>query len=115
MSVRLLAPVLRQFSKGGIIITHPKFSDFAPASGKLEGEKMKLADILDKEILVTGYAVHKSKFKDEMYLTLQFEFDNVKRVLFTGSGVLTNQIETYADKIPFFATVKNFGKYFAFT
>ena len=97
------------------IITYHKFSDFAPPSGQLEGEKMKLADILDKEILITGYAVHKSKFKDEMYLTLQFEFDSIKRIIFTGSGVLINQIETYADKIPFFATVKNFGKYFAFT
>ena len=115
MSIRMLAPVLRQFSKGGIIITYPKFSDFAPASGKLDGEKMKLADILDKEILVTGYAVHKSKFKDEMYLTLQFEIDSIKRIIFTGSGVLTNQIETYADKIPFFFFFLNFGKYFAFT
>ena len=96
-------------------MTYHKFSDFAPPSGQLDGEKMKLADILDKEILVTGYAVHKSKFKDEMYLTLQFEFEDVKRVLFTGSGVLTNQIETHADKIPFLTAVKNFGKYFAFT
>ena len=59
MSIRMLAPVL---SFWGDIITHHKFSDFAPPSGQLEGEKMKLTDILDKEILVTGYAVHKSKF-----------------------------------------------------
>ena len=84
-------------------------------SGKLEGEKMKLVDILDKEVLITGYAVHKSKFKDEMYLTLQFELESIKRIIFTGSGVLINQIETYADKIPFYAIIKNFGKYFAFT
>ena len=94
---------------------YPHFSDFGDSGSKLEGEKIPLKDILDKEILVLGHSVHKSKFKDENYLTLQFELDGKKRVTFTGSGVLTDQIERFSDKIPFLASIKNFGKYYAFT
>ena len=54
---------------------YPKFSEFATDEGKLDGEKVKLKDIFGKEILVTGHSVHKSKFKDESYLTLQFKLE----------------------------------------
>lgn len=86
-----------------------KFSEFATEKGKLDGEKVKLKDIFGKEILVTGHSVHKSKFKDETYLTLQFKLDEKVCVLFTGSGVLTDQVERYVDQIPFLATIRDFG------
>jgi len=92
-----------------------KFSDFATESVKLDGEKMKIKDILNQEILVTGHSIHRSKFKDENYLTLQFEIDNFRKVIFTGSCVLMDQIEKYADKIPFLTIIRDFGKYYAFT
>lgn len=94
---------------------YPKFSEFAAGDAKLDGEKIKLKDILDKEILVTGYSIHRSKFKDENYLTVQFEIGGKRHVLFTGSCVLTDQIEKYAEKIPFLAIIRDFGKYYAFT
>ena len=92
-----------------------KFSDFAIGETKLDGEKVKLKDMLNQEVLVTGYAIHRSKFKDENYLTLQFEKDDVRKVLFTGSCVLMDQIEKHADKLPFLATIRDYGKYYAFT
>ena len=113
MSLRVLAGALSSLVK--IMTNHPKFSDFAVGETKLDGEKVKLKDILNQEILVTGHAIHRSKFKDENYLTLQFEKDNERKVVFTGSCVLMDQIEKYADKIPFFATIRDFGKYYAFT
>jgi hypothetical protein len=76
---------------------------------------MKLKDILGTEILVTGYNVKQSRFKDENYLTLQFHIGEKTCVLFTGSGVLTDQISRYSDKIPFLSVIQNFGKYYAFT
>lgn len=94
---------------------YPKFSDFATEDGKLDGEKVKLKDIFGKEILVTGHSVHKSKFKDESYLTLQFKFENKTCVLFTGSCVLIDQVEKYTNKIPFLTIIRDFGKYYAFT
>lgn len=94
---------------------YPKFSDFAADDAKLDGEKVKLKDILGQEILILGYSIHRSKFKDENYLTLQFEKDQIRHVLFTGSCVLTDQIEKYAEKIPFLSVIRDFGKYYAFT
>lgn len=51
---------------------YPKFSDFATDDKKLDGGKVKLKDILNQELIVLNYAIHRSKFKDENYLTLQF-------------------------------------------
>ncbi len=76
---------------------------------------MKLKDVIGIEIVVTGYNVKQSRFKDDNYLTLQFRIGEKTCVLFTGSGVLTDQISRYSDKIPFFTIIKNFGKYYAFT
>ena len=98
-----------------VMADYPKFSDFAVGETKLDGEKVKLKDILNQEILVTGHAIHRSKFKDENYLTIQFESDGSRKVVFTGSCVLMDQLEKYVDKIPFFTTIRDFGKYYAFT
>ncbi|HWQ62914.1 MAG TPA: hypothetical protein VN429_00760 [Methanospirillum sp.] len=94
---------------------YPRFSEFAAGDAKLDGEKVKLKDILNQEILVTGYSIHQSKFKDEKYLTIQFEKEDTRHVLFTGSCVLMDQIEKYAEKLPFLVIIRDFGKYYAFT
>jgi len=95
-----------------------RFSDFAEEQSRLEGGKVKLKDILNKEITVTGYKIKKSNYtktSGDQYLTLQFEINGDKRIFFTGSGVLIEQIEKYADKIPFVATVKQIDKYYTFS
>ena len=97
------------------MIEYHKFSDFAKDEVALDGEKIKLKDILNQEILILRYSIHKSKFKDENYLTIQFEKDTKRYIIFTGSCVLMDQIEKYADKIPFLAVIRDFGKYYAFT
>jgi hypothetical protein len=94
---------------------YPKFSEFAKESTTLDGEKMKIKEILNQEILVLGHSIHRSKFKDNNYLTLQFEVSNKRCIIFTSSCVLMDQIEKYADKIPFLAVIRDFGKYYAFT
>ena len=60
---------------------YPKFSDFATDDKKLDGEKLKLKDILNQEIIVLNYAIHRSKFKDENYLTIQFECEGDRKVV----------------------------------
>jgi hypothetical protein len=94
---------------------YPRFSDFAePADSIFDGQKIDLNSILDKEILIIGYKVRPSKHSDENYLTLQFEMDGQRFVVFTGSTVLTDQIGRYADKIPFYAKITRLGKYYSF-
>ena len=93
-----------------------RFSDFAEEQ-TLDGDKVKLDDVLNKEIVVTGYVVTKSKYKSsgDMCPKLQFEVDGARYILFTGSNVLINQIERYHDEIPFITTIKKVDKFYTFS
>jgi len=84
---------------------HPKFSDFADEETSLEGEKKKIEEILNTEILIIGFRIGKSKYKDRDYLTLQFENGGDKYIVFSGSGVLMKQVQKYDDKMPFYTTI----------
>jgi hypothetical protein len=100
-----------------------KFSEFADTSVSpvMDGKKMMLDDVLDKEIIVLRYRVKKSKYseaKNPDCLTIQFAYpenENTHFVLFTGSTVLMQQLEQYKDKLPFSATIRKPGKYYTFS
>jgi hypothetical protein len=96
-----------------------KFSDFAEIQA-LEGEKLRLDDVLNKPVIITAQRITASKYsKNESgkYLTLQFHFpkDDEIKILFTGSDVLISQIEDYKDEIPFEATIKKINRYYTLT
>lgn len=92
-----------------------KFSDFAVEQRPLEGEKIKMTEVLGKPILVQGYRLTESKFPTSKgCLALQIEFQSKKRVLFTGSGVLIDQIKKYAHEIPFETVITQPRKYYTF-
>lgn len=92
-----------------------KFSDFADDSN-LEGDKIKISDILDKEIVLLDFKIDKSKLKsNEDYLILQFKYLDEKHVLFTGSNVLINQCKKYKNEIPFLTKTIKVDKYFTFS
>ena len=93
---------------------YERFSDFASSwdGVSLEGEKCKINDILNLEVLMTSYRIMKSKKNEGNCLTLQFELNGVKKVIFTGSEVLQNQVERYKDKLPFIARIVKKDKYF---
>lgn len=92
---------------------YPNFSDFADNRDfPLEGGKSKLNDILNIEVLITAFKISPSKVNKGNYLTIQFELDGEKHVAFTGSEVLSNQLERYKDKIPFRAKIIKQDKYF---
>lgn len=95
-----------------------KFSDFAKDENVLDGEKIKLVSILNKEIMVIGYKIRNSQYaksNSDKYLSLQFEMNGTKHVAFTGSGVLIDQIEKYKDEIPFMTIILKIDKYFTFS
>jgi hypothetical protein len=99
---------------------YKRFSEFA-TNTHLDGAKVKLESILDKEIVVHGYKVTDSRFKGEgsdKCLTIQFSYPTSEErfVIFTGSKVITDQLERNADgNMPFLAIIKRVGKYFALT
>ena len=95
-----------------------RFSEFAKDHAPLDGEKVKISDLLNKEILVRAFRVKKSKFSGNggnNCLTIQFDMDGKRCVTFTGSAVLAEQAAAYADEMPFVATIKKIDKYFTFT
>lgn len=92
-----------------------RFSDFAEESSPLDGEKIKIEQVLDQEVLVIGYSIRRSKYEKNRSgkcLLLQMEIENERRVLFTGSDVLIEQLEKYGDHVPFLATVKKIDRFF---
>lgn len=95
----------------------PRFADFADEPGALDGSKLKLDDILNQEVLILGYRVRQTKYPGKgssTCLTLQFrlEDDPEMHVIFTGSGVLAEQMKKYADHVPFSAVIKKVDRYY---
>ncbi len=91
---------------------YERFSDFADPEdcGKLGGEKKKLDDILNIEILLKKYRIAKSHHNQGDYITLQFELSGSLYVAFTGSQVIIDQVKKYSEKLPFFTKVIKVGK-----
>jgi len=66
----------------------------------LRGEKKKIEEILNTEILVIGYRIGKSKYKDRNYLTLEFENGGGKYIVFSlGKANKTPRTIQYGNEI----------------
>lgn len=95
-----------------------KFSDFATEERPLEGNKVRLDELLDTELIVIGHRIRDSKYRDDgsqRYMTLQVQIAGETAVCFTGSEVLINQIERYRDQIPFVTTIRKIDRYYTFS
>lgn len=94
-----------------------KFSDFADININV-GEKIKIDDVLEETIQVISYTISESKYKKsncDRCLTLQTKHNGEDRIVFTGSNVLINQIETYADKLPFETKIIKNERFYTFS
>jgi len=95
-----------------------KFSDFATEQNTITGDKIKIEEVLGKEIEVIGFKISDSKYAKESnnkVLTLQFTLDEVNRILFTGSNVLLEQCEKYESEMPFCTKIERVNKFYTFT
>jgi len=95
---------------------YPNFSDFVEEPKAFEGDKKRIEDILNQNILVINFKIGNSKKKeDTLYATIQFQIEDTKYIVFTGSQVLTDQLKKYENRIPFYTTIKKINKYYVFT
>ncbi len=96
-----------------------KFSDFGIKAElkNFVGDKISLKRIFNTPVKVLDYKIESSKHKENTKcLTLQIEYKEEKRVVFTGSTVLIQQIESVPkDKFPFQTTISNQNEYYEFT
>jgi len=93
-----------------------RFSDFSQKPERLQGEKTKISDIVNKEIVVIAVDIFDSiKEKNKKAMTLQFYFykegedEDVStkelHIAKTGSEVLIRQIRENQDEIPFLTMI----------
>ncbi len=97
-----------------------KFSEFSEEQTPLEGEKIRLDDVINQEVIVCSYKVSKSKFSENKagkYVTIQVKFSQVDmpKVIFTGSEVLATQCQKYHANMPFATIIRKINKYYTFT
>ncbi len=92
-----------------------RFSEFADPGSVLDGDKIKIDDLINKEIVVIGHKISISKYeknKSGKCLTLQVEVGGVHRVVFTGSDVLIEQMQKYGDRVPFIAVIRKVDRFY---
>jgi len=95
---------------------YPKFSDFAKEIKIFDGNKKRIEDILNQEILVLDFKIKDSKKEQNTsYATIHFEINNDNYIVFTASGVLIDQLERYKNNLPFYTIIKKIDKYYTFT
>ena len=80
-----------------------KFSEFVEDDEKpIEGEKVSITNILNKEIVITKYKVRNSKYKDrcDKCATVQFyeESDERKRIFLQVARLLLSSLKNTAKK-----------------
>jgi len=96
-----------------------RFDEFAKEEKKLDGDKERIDDILDKQLVIIDFRVSDSKFsnKSGKYATVQFHENLIekKHVFFTGSDVLIDQLQKYKDKLPYAAEIKKINRYYTFS
>jgi len=91
-----------------------KFSDFENEK-VLDGDKIKIEDILNQEIEIIGYKIRNSRYdknKTGEYLTIQIKMNDKKYIVFTGSDVLIDQLKKHGEKIPFIGTIIKINRYY---
>lgn len=95
------------------------FSDFKITVAKrFVGDKIKINRVLNIPVVVHNYKIDESKYKKNKSgkcLTLQIDYDNEQRILFTGSDILIEQIgQVNDDDMPFQTTIVKNGEGFEF-
>lgn len=92
------------------------FATFAHDKLPMPGNKKRLEEILNKPIYVVDFRITKSNKRENTdCLQIQFLYENEVYILFTGSVVLIDQIQSVKEKMPFKTTIVKIDKYYSFS
>lgn len=98
---------MKSFKEMGITVTDKKFS----------GDKIKMFNVLEREIIVLDHKIVPSTQKaGTSCLTLQIQLNGEKRIVFTGSNCLMDAIrQVPEDDFPFMTTIVKKNEHYQFT
>lgn len=93
------------------------FSEFADEDERpFDGEKVRIDNLLNKEIILKRFKVRPSKYKDksDRCATVQFSEseDGVDKIFFTGSNVIIDMLVKYEQHLPFKTVIKKIDRYY---
>lgn len=92
-----------------------RYSEFATKRQHMIGDKIKIEKILGKEIAILSYRISPSIVKEDTNcLAMQIEVANEKRIIFTSSTILMEEIEKYKDNLPFLTTIEKIDRFYIF-
>ncbi len=75
--------------------------------GAINGRKMRINDVLGRDIIITGFQSMPSRKKpDAQCVTIQFLLNGELRIVWTGSVVLKRLLEKYATRMPYRAKIQ---------
>ncbi len=98
------------------MVNYSRFSDFAEETKPFIGDKKRIEDILNQEILVLSFKIKNSKKRqNSLYATIQFKLEGTDYIVFTGSSVLIDQLKRYKEKLPFYTTIRKIDRYYTFS
>jgi hypothetical protein len=84
-----------------------RFSDLPAAKREVWAEKLKISEIVGKEIVITGFTVLPSKYgQHEEALRIEFELDGSKHICYSSSSLLRRQLEATEDELPYITTIE---------
>jgi hypothetical protein len=101
----------------------PVLASIAKHTSVMEGAKVSISEILNVPLVFTGWQMGNSKFEKDgkraARLTLQFEQNGQKKIVFTSSEVLIEQLKSFLEAMPdatcFRATIRRVdNKFFKF-
>ena len=92
------------------------FAELARDKLPMPGIKKRLEQILNRNIVILDFRITKSnKRENSECLQIQFLLVGDFCVLFTGSVVLIDQIQSIKDNLPLKTTVVKIDKYYSFS
>lgn len=94
----------------------PSLVDSIPDVPIMDGKVIGIDEVVNVELVFTKWSITKSKWKDKKgnpkpLLTLQFELDGKKRIIWTSAKAMVKQIRLFQESNPeakdFKATIKH--------
>lgn len=80
-----------------------------PPIERFKGDKISIFQVINKEITINAFKIGASNFKDKgngKRLDIQIEIDGKEHLIFSGSGILMEQLnQTKQADFPFTATI----------